>query len=171
MTRQNTSSDPAISTRSCSRAVFASPPPPTDKNSQSSTFTSTGTLTPDSQHSEILKMADALSQLTQGCLRRITDGGEEDSPVVQCVQIKPMNNQTGAERYRVVMSDSINFMQGMLGQRKSIRLCGASHPTNWICRAKLPHPREQAQEGKHLPSRSVPIQLCEGQVHSCHSRS
>ena len=92
-------------------------------NSQSST-SSTGTLTPDSQDSERFRMADALSQLTEGCLRRITDGGQEDNPVVQCVQIKPMNNQTGAERYRVVMSDSINFMQGMLGQRESIHLFG-----------------------------------------------
>lgn len=119
MTKQSTSHGPAVTTRinllSSRLASAASPPDPT--NSQSST--STGTLTPDSQHSERYRMADALSQLTQGCLRRITDGGQEDNPVVQCVQIKPMNNQTGAERYRVVMSDSINFMQGMLGQRKS----------------------------------------------------
>jgi hypothetical protein len=75
-------------------------------------------------------MADALSQLTQGCLRRITEGGTEENPIVQCVQIKPMNSQNAAERYRVVMSDSINFMQGMLGQRKWIGIVWRWHPSN-----------------------------------------
>lgn len=64
-------------------------------------------------------MADAMNALTQGCLQQIIDDQQEPviEPIVQCVQIKPMNSQNGAERYRVVMSDSVNFMQGMLGQR------------------------------------------------------
>ena len=62
--------------------------------------------------------ADPLDVLTQGCMRRITEGGTEENPIVQCVQIKPMNSQANTERYRVVMSDSVNFMQGMLGQRE-----------------------------------------------------
>lgn len=103
-----------------SRDASALQTPPNDADSQSPS--STYTLTPDSQNSEILRMADALSQLTQGCLRRITEGGTEENPIVQCVQIKPMNSQNAAERYRVVMSDSINFMQGMLGQRECISM-------------------------------------------------
>lgn len=64
-------------------------------------------------------MAEAMNALTQGCLRQITENPDSISePVLQCVQIKPMNSQQGAERYRVVMNDSVNFMQGMLGQRK-----------------------------------------------------
>ncbi len=65
-------------------------------------------------------MADAMSMLTKGSLLKATLGTlpPDDQPVVQCVQVKPMNNQSGVERWRVVMSDSVNFMQGMLGQRK-----------------------------------------------------
>lgn len=81
---------------------------------------SQGTLTPDSQHSDVVKMADAYSALTYGALRHITDGTLQiDEPVLQCVQIKPMASQNGVERYRVVMNDSVNFMQGMLAQRES----------------------------------------------------
>lgn len=102
-----------------SRDASALQTPPDDiYNSQSST--SSATLTPDSQSSEILRMADALSALTQGCLRRISQGEPEENPIVQCVQLKPMNSQNGVERFRVVMSDSIHFMQGMLGQRGCI---------------------------------------------------
>ena len=90
--------------------------PLNENHSQSSS--TTGTLTPDSQQSELFKMADALGALNHGCLRQITEEtSTEEQPIVQCVQIKPMASQNGAERYRVVMSDSINFMQGMLGQR------------------------------------------------------
>ena len=65
-------------------------------------------------------MADAMSMLTKGCLLQSTLGTlQVEQPVVQCVQVKPMNNnQNGVERWRVVMSDSVNFMQGMLGQRE-----------------------------------------------------
>ena len=112
---------PATRFNLSSRDASALQTPPNDADSQSSSSTNTLTLTPDSQDDEILRMADALSALTPGCLRRITEGGQEDNPVVQCVQIKPMNSQNTAERYRVVMSDSINFMQGMLGQRECTR--------------------------------------------------
>lgn len=94
---------------------YGAPPPANELSSPSPT----GTLTPDSQQSELFTMATAFEALTQGCLRQITeDSLVEENPVVQCVQIKPMASQNGTERYRVVMSDSINFMQGMLGQRK-----------------------------------------------------
>ena len=80
---------------------------------------SSGTLTPDSQQSELLKMADAIAALSKGSLRQVTEESlQDEQPIVQCVQIKPMASAGGAERYRVVMSDSVNFMQGMLGQRK-----------------------------------------------------
>lgn len=84
-------------------------------------FLSEGTLTPDSQDSQLARMADAYSALSHGALLQICQGNlSVEQPVLQCVQIKPMNNanQTGPERWRVVMSDSINFMQGMLGQRE-----------------------------------------------------
>src|ERR1700761_2022548 len=93
---------------------------PPDETSQKSS--SSGTLTPDSQQSELFRMADAYSALTHGCLQKIAEGSlDVAEPVVQCVQIKPMNSQAGEELYRVVMSDSVNFMQGMLGQRMYIR--------------------------------------------------
>lgn len=78
-----------------------------------------GRLTPDTLASDSFRMADAISMLTKGCLVQSTLGTlEVDQPIVQCVQVRPMNNQNGVERWRVVMSDSVNFMQGMLGQRE-----------------------------------------------------
>lgn len=63
-------------------------------------------------------MADAASALTIGCLANAAHGQLMDAPIVQCVQIKPMASAQGNERFRVVMNDSVNFIQGMLGQRK-----------------------------------------------------
>ena len=41
-------------------------------------------------------------------------------PVLQCVQVKPIASQPGApERFRVVFSDIINFVQSMLATRTS----------------------------------------------------
>lgn len=104
------------------------------------TLQSDAELTPNSQESEPLSM-NASDVLTQGALRQITDGVQIDSPVVQCVQIKPMASQNGVERFRVVMSDSINFMQGMLGQRMSA--LSPSHVATLTItrRTQLRHPR------------------------------
>ena len=89
------------------------------ETTSTSTTSSQGTLTPDSQHSQHLKMADATNVITQGCLRQITENTlTAEQPIVQCVQIKPMASQGTVERYRVVMNDSVNFMQGMLSQRE-----------------------------------------------------
>ena len=102
------------------RVAFASAsphsaPPPNQQVSPSSS--SEAIQTPDSQDSNLVKMADAANVISQGCLRQITEETLTIAqPIVQCVQIKPMNSQQGAERYRVVMSDTINFMQGMLAQ-------------------------------------------------------
>ncbi|KAF2495110.1 replication protein-like protein A 70 kDa DNA-binding subunit [Lophium mytilinum] len=61
-------------------------------------------------------MAEAA--ISQGSLRAIFERGIEaaPSPVMQCVQIKPMDSKTGgeAQRYRVVLSDIQNFIQTML---------------------------------------------------------
>ena len=103
-----------------SNASQANVPPNTPPPKvQTTSFSSEGTLTPDSQDSLLAKMADAFSTLTHGALRQITDGTlAVEEPVFQCLQIKTMSTQQGVERYRVVMSDGTNFMQGMLGQRK-----------------------------------------------------
>lgn len=83
---------------------------------------SDGALTPDTQDSELVNMADAMSALTHGCLQVITQDQNAYSEVVlQCVQIKPMASQNGAQRYRVVMNDSVHFIQGMMGQREYTR--------------------------------------------------
>ncbi len=86
----------------------------------SSTLHSQQQLTPNSEENESAKMEDAASKvLSVGSLLRITQNSESsEEPVLQCVQIKPMASANGMERFRVVMSDSVNFMQGMLGQRE-----------------------------------------------------
>ena len=41
-------------------------------------------------------------------------------PILQCVQVKPMAPQPGAQaRFRVVYSDITNFVQSMLATRQS----------------------------------------------------
>ena len=61
---------------------------------------------------------DASQVISVGALRQAAENQEVEAPILQCVQLKPMSSQNGAERFRVVMNDSVNFMQGMLGQRK-----------------------------------------------------
>lgn len=60
----------------------------------------------------------AMSHIHVGSLEAIfTDRpGRVQDPVVQCVQIKPMQTSGGAdsERYRVVFSDTKNYVQTML---------------------------------------------------------
>ena len=49
-------------------------------------------------------------------------------PVLQCVQVKPIAGQPGApERFRVVFSDIINFVQSMLATRTSLDGGSFSH--------------------------------------------
>lgn len=63
-------------------------------------------------------MADAASALTLGSLARAAAREDVPQPILQCLQIKAMASQTGtSDRYRVVMSDSVNYMQGMITQR------------------------------------------------------
>jgi len=60
----------------------------------------------------------ALQRLNAGSLQAIFQNtpGRVEQPVVQCVQIKPMTQSNGepSERYRVVFSDSKNYVQTML---------------------------------------------------------
>ena len=62
--------------------------------------------------------AAALDRLDAGSLADIFADrpGRVQHPVVQCVQIKPMAQpgSGGAERWRVVFSDSKNYVQTML---------------------------------------------------------
>ena len=131
--------------------VCQAPKPHFDiEESVGSQTTSTATLcshpqlTPDSQESQQLIMDAAESMLTKGALVQITqDNLQTEEPIVQCVQIKPMASQNGAERFRVVMSDSLNFMQGMLGQRESERRAVQMQQglINRSYRAQPHHPR------------------------------
>lgn len=68
-------------------------------------------------------MANPMQAITTGCLRRVFAGENVENPIVQCVQIKPMQNQSsGTERYRVVFNDTVNFIQSMIAQRKTLPL-------------------------------------------------
>ncbi|KAL8901297.1 MAG: hypothetical protein Q9207_005270 [Kuettlingeria erythrocarpa] len=59
---------------------------------------------------------DPASQIDQGCLKAVFDGTNTVAhPVLQCVQVKPLAGaQGGPERFRVVFSDILNFVQSML---------------------------------------------------------
>ena len=72
----------------------------------------------DKQAHNHLTMANPMDAITTGCLRRVFAGEQIMDPVVQCVQIKPMNNSaSGVERFRVVFNDTVNFIQSMLAQQ------------------------------------------------------
>ncbi|KAL8795017.1 MAG: hypothetical protein Q9195_002465 [Heterodermia aff. obscurata] len=64
--------------------------------------------------------ANAASLINQGSLSAIFSSSNDPNsnhlqPVLQCVQVKPLAGQPGApERFRVVFSDIINFVQSML---------------------------------------------------------
>lgn len=89
-------------------------------SSHNTSFSSEGEriLTPTSDEYEDITMADAQGAVSAGALAQINEGIQVDNPVLQCVQIKPMASQQNQERYRVVMNDSVNFIQCMLAQRK-----------------------------------------------------
>lgn len=93
------------------------PSAPPNANAELS-FTSEHILTPDTDtpDSDLFTMADPASVLTAGSLEMVGQGQIPENPILQCVQIKPMASQHGNERYRVVMNDSRNYIQGMLAQ-------------------------------------------------------
>ena len=88
-------------------------------------------------------------------------------PILQCVQIKPLAGQQGAqERYRVVFSDIINFVQSMLATRK----CCIAIPfyqnclntDNGLPRGELRCARGQAEERLLRSVEVIPGKLSEG---------
>ena len=53
--------------------------------------------------------------VTQGCIASIFRTGQcVDTPVVQMVDIKKIVTSNNGERYRLVISDGLNYIQGML---------------------------------------------------------
>ncbi|KAI7638434.1 hypothetical protein KC322_g21262, partial [Hortaea werneckii] len=81
-------------------------------------------------------MADAMSVLSVGALEQVATGELPQEPIMQCVQIKPMASQNGNERYRVVMNDSRNFIQGMLGQQSNHVIHDGKLKKGSICRLR-----------------------------------
>ncbi|WPH00458.1 replication factor a protein 1 [Acrodontium crateriforme] len=81
-------------------------------------------------------MSDPMSALTQGCLRQIAANESVENPILQCVQIKPMASQNGQERFRVVMNDSVNFIQGMLAQQSNHLIIDNKLQKGSICQLK-----------------------------------
>ncbi|KAK4613717.1 Replication factor A protein 1 [Fulvia fulva] len=80
-------------------------------------------------------MADALSIISQGALRRIAEGEQVEQPVFQCVQIKPMAQANGGqERWRVVFNDTINFIQGMIAIQSNHLISEGKLKKGSICR-------------------------------------
>jgi replication factor A1 len=80
----------------------------------------------------------ALSRMDAGSIAAIFDGGagQVQQPVVQCVQIKPIaSNPGGAERYRVIFSDSKNYIQTMLATAANHHITSGNMKTN--CFVKL----------------------------------
>ncbi|KAK3674603.1 Replication factor A protein 1 [Recurvomyces mirabilis] len=93
-------------------------------------------LTPTSDEYEDMTMADAQGAVSAGALAQINEGIQVDNPVLQCVQIKPMASQQNQERYRVVMNDSVNFIQCMLAQQMNSVMHDDLLKKGSICRIK-----------------------------------
>jgi len=81
--------------------------------------------------------ANALSRLDAGSLAAIFDNDPNriEHPVVQCVQIKPIAAQPGMpERYRVVFSDSRNYVQTMLATTANHHVNGGALRKGCFCK-------------------------------------
>ncbi|KAI0179132.1 replication factor-a protein [Hypoxylon sp. FL1284] len=66
-----------------------------------------------------MSIAAAQQSITQGALDAIFNDPDHVAarypvPILQCLQIKPLASQQGAERYRIVLSDIHNYVQCML---------------------------------------------------------
>ncbi|KAF2753828.1 subunit of heterotrimeric replication factor [Pseudovirgaria hyperparasitica] len=62
----------------------------------------------------------AAQAISQGSLRAIFEGTPSANPILQCVQIKAMENKSGeGERYRIVLSDISNFIQTMMATQSN----------------------------------------------------
>lgn len=66
--------------------------------------------------SNTMSVYDALSI---GILRRVALGETVQNPILQCLQVKAMApSPNGMQRYRLIFSDTIHFIQSMISQRK-----------------------------------------------------
>lgn|SRR5690606_17849476 len=70
--------------------------------------------------------SSAESVITRGVIRKIFGAGSNSSPadnpnpILQVLQIKPIPGQAGSpERYRVVFSDTVNFIQSMVASQSN----------------------------------------------------
>lgn len=80
---------------------------------------------------------DAFSAVSHGCLRQVFSGEDVVDPVVQCVQIKPMQaGANGAERFRVVFNDTVNFIQSMIAQQANHIIHDGKLKKGSLCRLK-----------------------------------
>lgn len=92
-------------------------------------------------------------------------GAPVQEPVLQCVQIKSMSAKAGdtvSERYRVIFSDTENFIQSMLATRKSIRI----QPHQLLlklCRDKLHCYRRHTEERITGATETIPAEYGEGE--------
>ena len=59
-------------------------------------------------------------QLTEGICARFHSGDKDDAelwasnPTVQLLSIKKVSSSGGSDRYRIIISDGVNFVQSML---------------------------------------------------------
>jgi replication factor A1 len=77
--------------------------------------------------------AQALAAIDAGSIAAIFDpsGVKVEHPIVQCVQIKPIASQPGGQdRYRVIFSDTRNYIQTMLATAANHHITGGSLKTN-----------------------------------------
>lgn len=82
-------------------------------------------------------MASAADALHVGALERINQNEQVENPIVQCVQIKPMGENTSAgQRFRVVWNDSRNFIQSMITQQISWMVTENKLQRGSICKLK-----------------------------------
>ncbi|KAB2569843.1 Nucleic acid binding OB-fold tRNA/helicase-type [Lasiodiplodia theobromae] len=85
----------------------------------------------------------AEADISRGSLRNIFDQGPEavGHPILQCVQIKHMDNKAGEERYRIVLSDMDNFIQSMLAQQMNTVITSGQLKKGVMVRLKGFHPQ------------------------------
>ena len=73
-------------------------------------------------------ISNAMKRIDAGSLNDIFENtaGRVDQPVVQCVQIKPIASQdtSAPDRYRVVFSDTRNYVQTMLATAANHHVTG-----------------------------------------------
>ncbi|OJD36993.1 replication factor-a protein [Diplodia corticola] len=85
----------------------------------------------------------AEADISRGSLRDIFERGPEavGEPILQCVQIKHMDNKAGEERYRIVLSDMDNFIQSMLAQQMNHIITSGQMKKNDMVRLKSFQPQ------------------------------